>query len=226
MLPFTQEQFFAVFAAYNDAIWPAAIAAYPMAMIAVLIAWRGAAGAGPPVAIVIAVMWAWVGLVYHGIYFSEINPVALAFAGAFVLQALLFAIEATRGRFGFASRSRLRATAGAIMIFYAMIAYPLVGLAVGERYPAMPLFGVAPCPLLIFTFGLMLWATCVRWWLWIVPLFWSIVGGSAFIVLSVPQDWGLPLAAVGALGVLLSDRVRTVSASGVYRRRGRRTHPN
>ena len=87
------------------------------------------------------------------------------------------------------------------MIFYAMVAYPLIGLAVGERYPAMPLFGLAPCPLLIFTFGLMLWASCARWWLWIVPLLWSAIGGSAVIVLSVPQDWALPFS--GAIAFLL-----------------------
>jgi hypothetical protein len=83
-----------------------------------------------------------------------------------------------------------------------MVAYPLIGLLLGERYPAMPLFGVAPCPLLIFTFGLMVWAACARWWLWIVPLIWSLIGGSATILLSVPQDWALPIAAAAALLII------------------------
>lgn len=61
-------------------------------------------------------------------------------------------------------------------------------------------------PLLIFTFGLLVWASCARWWLWIVPLLWSAIGGSAAIFLSVPQDWALPVSAIAAMLVLVLDR--------------------
>jgi hypothetical protein len=207
MLPFTREQFFEVFAAYNAASWPAAIIAYPLAIAALAVAWRGTASAGRVAGLILALMWGWVGLVYQGVYFSQINPIARVFAGAFLLQALLFAIHAAVGRgLEFGPRSRLRSIAGGGMIFYAMVVYPLLGLALGERYPAMPLFGVTPCPLLIFTLGLLLWASRTRWWLWPVPLLWSLIGGSAFVVLSVPQDWALPVSAVVALLVLWLDR--------------------
>jgi hypothetical protein len=207
VLPFTRDQFFEVFAAYNAATWPVAILVYPLAALAVVMAWRGTATAGRVAAIVLALMWAWVGAVYQGIYFSQVNPIARAFAGAFLLQALLFAVHAISGRgLEFGPRTRLRAVAGASMILYAMLVYPLIGVAVGERYPAMPLFGVAPCPLLIFTFGLMLWATRARWWLWIVPLLWTVIGGSAAFLLSVPQDWALPVSGLIALGIIRLDR--------------------
>lgn len=39
-------------------------------------------------------MWSWVGLVYQGIYFSQINAVAKVFAAAFLMQVLLFALPA------------------------------------------------------------------------------------------------------------------------------------
>lgn len=207
MLPFTRDQFFAVFAAYNAATWPAAILAYPLPLAALWFAWRGGLGAGRWVGAVLAVMWAWVGLIYHGLFFADINPAALGFAAAFLVQAALFAGHAwTRRGLEFGSRSRLRTIAGAAMILYALILYPLIGLAAGERYPAMPLFGVTPCPLLIFTFGLMLWARRPAKWLWIVPLAWAIIGGSAAVLLSVPQDWALPVAAVVSLAILMLDR--------------------
>jgi hypothetical protein len=207
MLPFTRAQFFEVFAAYNVATWPAAIIAYPLALVAVFVAWRRPSSAGRVVGLVLALMWGWVGLVYNGSYFSQINPIARFFAGAFLLQAALFALHAALGRgLEFGPLSRVRAIAGALMLAYAMVAYPLIGLLLGERYPAMPLFGVAPCPLLIFTFGLMVWAACARWWLWIVPLIWSLIGGSATILLSVPQDWALPIAAAAALLIISLDR--------------------
>jgi hypothetical protein len=207
VLPFTREQFFEIFAAYNAANWIAAIGVYPIALLALFMAWRGESHAGRWVGAILAFMWGWVGVIYQGVYFSQINPAAKGFAGAFGFQAVLFAIHAALGRgLEFGPRSQVRTFVGAMLITYAMLVYPLLGLLVGERYPAMPLFGVAPCPLLIFTFGLLVWASCVRWWLWVVPLLWSIVGGSASLLLSVPQDWALPIAAVAVLLITLLDR--------------------
>lgn len=213
MLPFTRAEFFEVFAAYNAVTWPAAIAAYPVAFFALFLAWRGSARSGPVAGFILALMWAWVGLVYHGIYFSEINPIAYAFAGAFVVQALLFAIHATRsGGFEFTPRSRWRSIVAATMIAYATLAYPLIGVLSGKRFAELPLFGVAPCPLLIFTFALMILAARVPWWLWIVPLLWSALGGSAAVLLAVPQDWALPVSALAALTVAWADRQGALSS--------------
>ncbi len=69
----------------------------------------------------------------------------------------------------------------------------------------MPLLGTAPCPTTIFTIGILLLG---RWgavrWLLVIPLAWSAIGGSAAIMLGVPQDFGLfaagMIAAVFALG--------------------------
>ena len=143
MLPFTREQFFEVFAAYNAATWAAAIIAYPLAVLALLFAWRSTPTAGRVVAIVLAVMWGWVGIVYQGLFFAPINPVARLFAVAFVVQALLFAWHGWR-QIGleYGPRSRIRAVAGGAMIAYALILYPMIGLAAGEQFAAMPLFGV------------------------------------------------------------------------------------
>lgn len=91
------------------------------------------------------------------------------------------------------------------MVAYAMLAYPLIGLLSGERLAELPLFGVSPCPLLILTFAPMILATQVPWWLWIVPLLWSAIGGSAAVLLAVPQDWALPVSAVAALAAGWAD---------------------
>jgi hypothetical protein len=64
------------------------------------------------------------------------------------------------------------------------------------------MFGVAPCPSTIFTFGLLLWTTKqVPGYLLIVPFLWSVVGMSAAVNLRVPQDYGLVVA--GVLGTAL-----------------------
>lgn len=207
MLPFSREQFFEVFAAYNAANWPAALLAYPLAVSALLAARHGKPTSARLVGAILALMWAWVGIVYQGLFFASINPAARLFALAFLIQAGLFAWHAwTRRGLEYGPRSKVRRIVGGAMMLYALVLYPVIGLAVGERYPAMPLFGVTPCPLLLFTFGLLLWASCARWWLWIVPLAWGVIGGSAAVLLSVPQDWALPISALFALLIIWRDR--------------------
>lgn len=64
------------------------------------------------------------------------------------------------------------------------------------------MFGVAPCPTTIFTFGLLLWAaTPVPAYLIIIPLIWAFIGMSAAVNLQVPQDYGL--VAAGVIGTVL-----------------------
>ncbi|WP_370650018.1 DUF6064 family protein [Brevundimonas sp.] len=67
MLPSTRDEFFEVFAAYNAVNWPASTAACPLAFTALFMAWRGSAGSGRVAGFILALMWAWVGLVYHGV---------------------------------------------------------------------------------------------------------------------------------------------------------------
>lgn len=215
-MPFTRDQFFAIFAAYNSAIWPVAILVYPLAIAMVVLALRGGDRNARIVAASLAVLWGFVGLAYHGLFFSRINLAAPLFAAAFLVQALLFGAVAATGRgLELNGRSRLRSSVGLVLIVYAMIAYPLVGMLAGERYPAMPLFGVAPCPLLIFTFGLFVWASRVRWWLWIVPLLWAVIGGGSFYLLAVPQDIALAIGAVAALLLHVAEHVRSRRAAAV-----------
>ncbi len=97
---------------------------------------------------------------------------------------------------------------GAIFILYAMVVYPLLGLALGHWYPRAPMFGVAPCPSTIFTFGLLLLAKRpVPIYILLVPLIWSIIGTTAATGLQVPQDYGLGIAGtVGTALVILRNR--------------------
>jgi Na+/H+ antiporter NhaD/arsenite permease-like protein len=78
-LPFTADQFFAVFASYNHAVWPAQCALLLLALIAVVLLLRPGAQSGVIVSTILAVLWAWIGIVYHLAFFSRINPAAYVF---------------------------------------------------------------------------------------------------------------------------------------------------
>lgn len=210
MLPFTRDQFLGVFAEYNTAVWPVQVVAYllGLAVVAALlrpspIGHRFAAGA-------LAAMWIWTGVAYHWLFFAPINPVALAFGALFVVQGILFVIAGIAGRrLVFGHSAGLVSALGWALVAYAALLYPLLGQATGHAYPAQPMFGITPCPVALFTFGVLLLTSApVPRWLLIIPLAWSLVGGSAAIALGVPQDWPLLFSGLTIVLIVWRDRRR------------------
>ena len=82
-----------------------------------------------------------------------------------------------------------------------MVLYPLIGFGNSHSLEAVPMFGITPCPVTIFTLGLLLLARPMAWWLIVIPFLWSLVGGSAAYLLAMPQDWVLLVSGVVALWV-------------------------
>ncbi|MCB1375746.1 MAG: hypothetical protein KDJ78_16495 [Rhodobacteraceae bacterium] len=208
MLPFGHDAFIDVFRAYNTAIWPAQIAAYALGATILLLLIRPTPLGGKAVAAILGLMWLWTGLAYHAAFFSTINRAAYGFAALFFVQGLMLAWVAVAGRLDFRIRGGGRGGIGLAMIVYAMLIYPAIGAMAGQSYPGVPVFGVAPCPLVIFTFGVLLMAEPLLFRLLIIPLLWSLIGGSAAFLLRIPQDWMLLLSGVVVAAMLLLDRRR------------------
>jgi hypothetical protein len=200
LLPFTPDQFLEVFAAYNRAVWPAQLVAYLLGLAMVVALLRPSGQSHRVIGVGLGLMWLWTGVVYHASFFARINPAAMAFAALFVVQGLLFAHAAlTRSDLHFLAGRGPRTWVGWALIVYSALLYPLIGVA-GHGYPAMPMFGITPCPVTLFTFGVLLVAQGpVPRRLLIIPFLWALVGGSAAFLLAVPQDW--PLLLSGALVV-------------------------
>jgi len=190
LLPFTPDQFLAVFAAYNLAVWPAQLVAYLIALGMVLALLQHTGWTDRIIGAGLGLMWIWTGVAYHLLFFASVNKVAHAFAALFVVQGLLFAHAALlRFDLRFARTHGLRAWLGWVLIAYSALVYPLIGLS-GHGYPAMPMFGITPCPVTLFSFGMLLLAQLpVPRRLLVIPLIWALVGGSAAFLLAVPQDW-------------------------------------
>lgn len=204
-MPFTTDQFFALFAAYNQAIGPAPIVAYVLAALALAAMLSGRA-AGYRVALgILGLLWLWNGAAYHLVFFTRINGAAYGFAVLFVVQGGLFLWLAARAASGRAIRRRvLQVATGSSLVAYGAILYGILGRLSGHAWPAIPLFGVAPCPTVIFTFGLLMLAPRrVASWLLIVPLVWAAIGSSAAILLSVPEDLGLLVSGLIVAGWLI-----------------------
>ena len=208
-LPFTATEFFAVFAAYNTAVWPLQLVLLACGLF--VVATLARTKSKGPASTVLAGLWLWMGLVYHWRFFAPINPAARGFALVFVAAAASFAW------FGLSER-RLdgpvvgtRRLAGWTLIAYALIGYPLIAFLAGQHYPAVPTFGL-PCPTTIFTLGaLLLVSSTTPIFLFVIPLLWSAIGTLAAVHLGVVEDYGLGAAGLVTLALLMAQHRRSPS---------------
>ena len=204
MMPFSTEQFLRVFESYNQAVFPFQVVLVLMALVMAVLACRPFIYSNKIVSLLLAFLWLWMGVAYHLLFFSNINPAAFLFAALFVMQGLLFFYEGVfRNRLCFLVERNLCGLVGLLFILYALIVYPILGYAHGEPYPSMPTFGL-PCPTAIFTFGILLWTNKrISPPLLIIPFLWSLIGVSAAVAFGITEDFALPAAGIIAVALLL-----------------------
>jgi len=90
-----------------------------------------------------------------------------------------------------------------------VVGYPALGLLLGERAIELPAFGVTPCPVVLTTLGMLLLTTGpARSWLFVIPVAWALIGGSAAVLLRVPQDWPLLLSPLLLAIVVIRERLQ------------------
>jgi hypothetical protein len=220
MLPFTQREFFALFGAYNTAIWPAIVMAYALGAAVVVLMFRPGPRVNDAIVGALAAMWAWTGVAYHWLWFSTINSAAFGFGVAFASQGAILVWHGwVRRSLSFQASRDVKGAAGFSLIVYAAVLYPVVGLWLGHAFPYTPMFGVSPCPVTIFTLGcLLLTNSSVPWPILVIPVIWSFIGGSAAVLLDVRQDWVLLGSGVLTVGLRFlgpagsSRRAPTVSS--------------
>jgi hypothetical protein len=204
-LPFSRQEFLQLFASYNEAVWPMQFAAYGLAVTMLIWILLRLPSRSRFAGAVLALFWATMGSVYHLAFFSRINDAAYVFGGLFLVQAALFLVDATvLQRLSFRPRWDVYALVGAAFVLYAMVVYPVLGAAFGHVYPRAPMFGVAPCPTTIFTFGVLLWTDRPVPRVYIaIPFAWSLLGVSAALKLGIYEDLGLVVAGVFGTALLL-----------------------
>ena len=202
----------ATFSSYNQAIWPVQLALLALAIALLVAAGRGGEGSGRIVYAGLAVLWAWCGAVFFLAFFTRVWAGAWVAGGAFVVQAALFLRAAlVRQDSVMAWRADGHGIVGGTLLAYALLFYPLLASALGQHYPAQPTFG-APCPITIFTFGmLLLVAGRVPGHILVVPFVWALFGIGAVLRFGVLEDIGLIAAGLVALPLILA-RNRHVGA--------------
>jgi hypothetical protein len=205
--PFTAEAYYSLFEAYNATIWPAQLIAYALGLVVMLLALRPMAAGGRIALATLALFWLWMGLCYHVVFFLQINFAALGFGPLFVLEGLLLAVAALRGGRAFGFRRDLFGWTGLAFCLFALMAYPLLGWLAGHGWPWAAMFGVAPAPTTIFTFGVLLMLEAAPVYLAVIPLLWALAAGASAVVrLGTPEDLALLVAGIAGFGLLIWRR--------------------
>lgn len=199
-MPFTEIQFFDVFRQYNLGTWPIPLV---ITLVGVVLA-GGMIARRLPVRTAwwsLAVLWAWMALAYHVKFFSTINPLAYGFAVLFMVQAAAFIVLArASSTHGTPDVGRIRSLASNALFVYALVLYPLIGMALGQRYPSLPTLGL-PCPTTIFTIAVLIrLGRLAPVTLFVIPVIWSSIATVAAFTFHVGED--LPLLPFVALGLI------------------------
>jgi hypothetical protein len=202
--PFTADQFLNVFKTYNENIFPLQVVFYLTAFFIVFSLFRTAKIRGKIISSLLSFYWIWIGIVYQMIFFSQINRAAYTFGILFIAQGIIFFIYGSiRGEMVFQFNRSINNYAGILFILYALIIYPVLGYIFGHRYPYSPTFGL-PCPTTIFTFGVLLFLkNKISVWTLIIPFTWSIIGFGAALNLTIYEDFGLLVAGLSGLYLLI-----------------------
>lgn len=203
-IPFSIDEFLNVFENYNLSLWPIQLFFYVLALLAITVIFKRSFKSSKIVMSILTFFWIWMGLVYHILYFSQINKMAYLFGILFIVQGFVFLyFGVIKQTIQFEFNLNLSGIVAIVFLTYSLVLYPLIGHVVGHIYPRTPTFGV-PCPTTIFTFSLLLYSVHrIPWYIIIVPLLWSIIGFSAAINLSVKEDFGLVIAGVLSTIILL-----------------------
>ena len=202
-LPFTPEQFFSVFARYNEAVWPMQVVLNAAALVCIGLLLRPGVWASRTSCLLLSLLWAWMAVAYHITFFSDINPAAWVFGAVFLLGSAAFAwFGAVKTHVSLRPVLGARAIVGATLIVFALVLYPMIGYSIGHRYPNAPTFGL-PCPTTIFTLGLLLFSVQpIARWVVVVPLLWAAAGSLAAFQLGVVEDLGLLASGIVTIAVM------------------------
>lgn len=193
-LLFSPRAYWRLFELHNAALWPWPIATLALGAAASAAAILRPRRHGRAIAILVAILWAWVGWSFLWQRYASINWAILHVVPLFALESLLLlAVGGVMGRLPLEPTGPRR-PAGILLLALAL-AYPLATPLFGRPWRAAEFLGMAPDPTAIATLGFLLLARGrPRWLLYPIPASWCLGSGATLFAMGDPQAW-LPLAA-------------------------------
>jgi hypothetical protein len=206
-LKFSFDEFMAMLADYNKAIWPLQIIVYLVTIAILVMMFIQVRHSGKILAAWLGVLWFWVGVVFNLMYFNKLTQGANVFGVMFLLQGVLFLYGGfARNDMVFRLNPGWRGLTGLVIMLYALVGYPALEYAWGRGYPEILPFGLVPCPLTVFSLGILLLSVKkIPGYLVIIPVLYSF-GGIIPFSLGIEEDIGLIISGLLVLIIWLLQR--------------------
>ena len=206
-IPFTTEQFFEVIANYNIAVFPIQILLVLAGIVCVAFLYSKKSYKDKIIGSYLGILWLWIGVIYHLVFFTVINPAAYIFGILFILQGLLILIETFRNeRLKFNFKAEVMGYVAYFILIFAIIIYPILLYFLESSIYTTITLGL-PCPSTILTFGFfMMTTTSFHKYLLIIPGIWTIIGTSAAFNFGVYPDYMMLITAIIATVYLFSRK--------------------
>jgi len=199
-IPFTADRFFQIIEQYNLTLFPAQLLILIAGAASVWLIQSQARMKNELTGGFLALLWLWIGIMYHLAFFTIINPAAYIFGGFFVVQGILFLYESVvRKRLEFEFKWQFPDFVACFFILFGLVIYPVLSYFMDNSLNTTIALGL-PCPSTIFTFGiLMLAGRKFPKYLLIIPAAWVLIGTTAAFKLGVYPDYMMPVAALTAI---------------------------
>jgi hypothetical protein len=201
------ENWWSTIGAYNNAIFPVQIVTMVIGVILTYFSFvKPNTRTNNLMKAYLASTFAWNGIVFFLIFGKELPGTFLG-APLFIITAVLFAADIWLGKTEFKlPDSRWHKYLTVFWVLCAFL-YPLIGLPLGHYYPKTCIFGVFPCPTVVFALALLAAATPnIDRKAYILLLVWALPSvGKCFGALDLYEDCILFVAGVYSLIMLVKN---------------------
>ena len=204
------EEFFDLFGSYNEMYLIVIVLTNVLAIIALLMVFRKSEYSNRVISFTLAFLWLWIGIVFGILVFGPFPTVlaGIEMSGSWYLFGSIFAIHGIillyfgviKDTVSYSWKPGSRHFFGLLFIVFGLVIYPFVGVLTGRVFPEYPVFGIAPCPVTLFTIGLLLWSDKKPSLpLVAIPIFWALMGVVPVLFYGIYADIVTILSGIIAL---------------------------
>ncbi|MDH5661331.1 MAG: DUF6064 family protein, partial [Gammaproteobacteria bacterium] len=162
---------------------PLHLIALVFSLVIIYALWKKPAWAGRVIAALLILSWIWVAWAFLFERFYHIHIVANWYAFGFILQAGLISwYGVIKNQFSLFVQSKFRINIGLVLLFIALIIYPLIAFVTGRSWLQFEMFSLAPDPTVLATFAI-LFLCKVSAVLYVVPIIWLLISGITLVVM-------------------------------------------
>jgi len=209
-LLFSPRVYWRMFELHNAALWPLHVVTLAAGLIVILLIARRPGSGARWLALILAILWIFVGWSFLWNRYATINWAAAAIAPAFAVEGVLLFIVSLRDGLAF-DRRGLAGWAGYLILGFALAGQPLLAPLQGRGWTSSEVFGIAPDPTAMATLGVLLLARGRLLPLLLpIPVLWCLLSGLTLQTMGELQAW----APYAALALAVAGWIWTIIRRG------------